>query len=742
MKAVLFDVDGTLVDTVDLHAESWVRTFRHIGHEVPFEAVRAQIGKGGDQLMPVFLAEDVVDRRGKEMEAFRKDLYMSELIHRARPFPGVAALFRHLRADGRRIILASSGKPEELDHYKKLLGIEGLVDAATTSDDAERSKPFPDIFLAALDGLPADQAIVVGDSPYDAEAAGKAGLRTIGLLCGGSRSRGPARRRLRRALPRPGGAAGAPRRLAPGAGLSAMAAWWQGAVIYQVYPRSFQDSDGDGVGDLPGIAARLDHLLHLGVDALWISPFYPSPMADFGYDVADHCDVDPVFGRLADFERLVAAAHDRGLRVILDYVPNHTADTHPWFVASRASRTGPKRDWYIWRDPAPDGGPPNNWLSEFGGSAWTLDAATGQYFYHAYLPQQPDLNWRNPAVQAAMLDVLRFWLERGVDGFRVDAIHHLIEDAAFRDNPPNPDWRPDQSPARRLIRARTMDQPELQPAIAAMRRITDAYPGERLLIGEAWLPIDRLIAYYGEGGTGFHLPFNFHLITTPWQAGAIAGLICRYEAALPEGAWPNWVLGNHDRSRIVSRIGPEQARIAAMLLLTLRGTPTIYQGEELGLTDVPIPPALVRDPWEKRVPGLGLGRDPVRTPMPWEDAPQAGFTTGTPWLPLGEDHAALSVAAQAHDPWSMLSLYRELLMLRRREAALSLGPIMAVAAAGDVLRYERQDPQDGRRLLVALNLGGTAQPLEARGTPLLSTQGDYGSPRRLRPHEGLVVELD
>jgi alpha-glucosidase len=520
-----------------------------------------------------------------------------------------------------------------------------------------------------------------------------------------------------------------------------MPPWWQGAVIYQVYPRSFQDSDGDGVGDLPGIVARLDHLTALGVDAVWISPFYPSPMADFGYDIADHCDVDPVFGRLADFDALIAAAHARELRVILDYVPNHTADTHPWFQASRASRTGPKRDWYVWRDPAPDGGPPTNWLSEFGGPAWTFDPVTGQYYYHAYLPQQPDLNWRNPEVQDAMLAVLRFWLDRGVDGFRVDAIHHLIEDACLRDNPPNPDWAPGQSPARRLLRSRTMDQPEVQSAIAAMRRVSNAYPGQRLLIGEAYLPIDRLMAYYGEALGGFHLPFNFHLLSTPWQAEPIAALIRRYEAALPEGAWPNWVLGNHDRSRVASRLGAAQARTAAMLLLTLRGTPTIYQGEELGLTDVPIPPDRVQDPWEKRVPGLGLGRDPVRTPMPWGEGPGGGFTTGTPWLPIGEDHRAASVAAQAGDPGSMLGLYRALLALRRREPALALGAIAAVAAEGDVLRYERLDAATGRRLLVLLNLGGTEQGLDQGGTPLLSTHGTPPAAGRLRPHEGLVLEI-
>jgi alpha-glucosidase len=407
-------------------------------------------------------------------------------------------------------------------------------------------------------------------------------------------------------------------------------------------------------------------------------------MADFGYDVSDYTGIDPVFGSLDDFDRLVVAAHSRGLRVILDYVPNHSSDQHPWFVESRSSRTNQKRDWYVWRDPAPDGGPPNNWLSEFGGGAWTFDSATGQYWYHAYLPEQPDLNWRNPEVRAAMLDALRFWLDRGVDGFRVDAIHHLIEDAAFRDNPPNPDWKPGMSPARRVVRARTMDLPEVHDAVAAMRRVADGYPGDRVLIGEAYLPIDRLMAYYGADLSGFQLPFNFHLLSTPWRAREIGALVERYEAALPPGAWPNWVLGNHDRSRVASRLGPAQARVAAMLLLTLRGTPTIYQGEEIGMQDVPIPPERVQDPWERNVPGLGLGRDPVRTPMQWDAAKNAGFThaEAEPWLPLAPDYAAINASAQSADPRSMLSLYRALLALRRAEPALSVGSYVPVEGGG------------------------------------------------------------
>jgi alpha-glucosidase len=523
-------------------------------------------------------------------------------------------------------------------------------------------------------------------------------------------------------------------------------AWWQEGVVYQIYPRSFQDSNGDGVGDLPGIAARLDYLAWLGVDALWISPIFPSPMADFGYDVADYCDIDPLFGTLADFDRLIVAARERGIKIILDYVPNHTSDRHPWFIESRSSRDNPKRDWYVWRDPRPDGSPPSNWLSEFGGPAWTFDTATGQFYYHAYLKEQPDLNWRNKRVREAMLRVLHFWFERGVDGFRVDAIHHLIESEEPRDNPADPEWREGMSPARKVIRAYTMDQPEVHEAIAAMRRVLDAYD-DRLLIGEAYLPIDRLMDYYGDDLTGFHLPFNFHLITTPWDPAQIAALVADYEAALPAGAWPNWVLGNHDRPRVASRIGREQARVAAMLLLTLRGTPTIYQGEELGLTDVPIPPELARDPWERNVPGLGLGRDPARTPMPWDGGPNAGFTTGRPWLPIGADNAAANAAAQRNDSASMLSLYRSLLAIRRREPALSVGTYAPVAATDAVLAYERRHA--GRRLLIALNFTPEPQPFDRGGRPLsllLSTCLDRSRPVAaastvLRAHEGVIVAM-
>jgi alpha-glucosidase len=310
--------------------------------------------------------------------------------------------------------------------------------------------------------------------------------------------------------------------------------WWKRGIVYQIYPRSFQDSNGDGIGDLKGIRQRLDYLAWLGVDAIWISPIYTSPMADFGYDVADYCGIDPIFGTIEDFDRLVEDAHARGLKLILDFVPNHTSDRHPWFAESRSSRTDPKRDWYIWRDAAPDGSPPNNWISNFGGPAWEWDEATGQYYHHAFLKEQPDLNWRNPEVRSAMYDALRFWLDRGVDGFRVDVIWHLIKDAAFRDNPPNPAYQPNQAEINRFLQVHSADQPEVHEVVSEMRRVLEEYP-ERVLIGEIYLPLERLVAYYGQDLAGAHLPFNFQLIHTAWNAREIAALIDEYEAAVPAG---------------------------------------------------------------------------------------------------------------------------------------------------------------------------------------------------------------
>jgi len=514
--------------------------------------------------------------------------------------------------------------------------------------------------------------------------------------------------------------------------------WWQSGVIYQIYPRSFQDTNGDGVGDLPGIERRLDYLAELGVDAIWISPIFPSPMVDFGYDVADYTGIHAMFGSLADFDRLLAAAHARGLKLLLDFVPNHSSDQHPWFLESRSSRTNPKRDWYIWRDPAPDGGPPNNWISDFGGPAWQYDELTGQYYYHAMLREQPDLNWRNPDLRAAMLDAMRFWFDRGVDGFRIDILWHMIKHAEFPANPVNPDWRPGMPQMNQVLQVHSTDQPEVFEIVAEMRALADRY-GERVLVGEIYLPVERLMAYYGKDGEGVHLPFNFQLIDAPWNARALHKMVQDYEAALPSRGWPNWVLGNHDRPRIATRVGEAQARVAAMLLLTMRGTPTIYYGDELGLTDVSIPAEQVQDPRELREPGLGFGRDPARTPMPWDRSPNAGFTTAEPWLPLNLDWHNRNAAAETDDRGSMLSLHRDLLRLRRTHPALSIGDVRLLEADGDVLAYERSDGRN--RIVIALNLGHQPHRVDLpEGEVLLTTTGLY-EPSRLAPDQGVVIAV-
>jgi oligo-1,6-glucosidase/alpha-glucosidase len=518
--------------------------------------------------------------------------------------------------------------------------------------------------------------------------------------------------------------------------------WWERGVVYQVYPRSFQDSDGDGVGDLHGIEQRLDYIAALGVDAIWLSPIFPSPMADFGYDVADYCGIEPMFGLLEDFDRLLAAAHARGLKLLLDFVPNHSSDRHPWFVESRASRESPKRGWYTWRDAKADGSPPNNWVSDFGGSAWTWDEATGQYYLRAFLPEQPDLNWRNPELKAAMLDVLRFWFGRGVDGFRVDVLWHIVKAEGLPDNPLNPDWRPGFNERDQVIQLHSTDQPEAHEISAEMRAIADEY-GDRVLIGEIVLPNDRLARWHGAPDKPqVHLPFNFALVENAWRAETLGPLIAAYEASIPQWGWPNWVIGSHDAPRIAARIGEAQARVAMMMLLTLRGTPTLYQGDELAIGAVEIPPDRVRDPRELRQPGIGLGRDPSRTPMAWDASPNAGFSTAEPWLPLHADWGTRNVAAQEADEDSMLTLTRALLRLRRQEPALSVGNYLPVASSDNQLAYTRTAGDS--RVLVALNLGETAaaMPEAAHGAELLlSTLAGERDGDTLRGNEGLIVRL-
>lgn len=529
-----------------------------------------------------------------------------------------------------------------------------------------------------------------------------------------------------------------------------MNAWWQKGIVYQIYPRSFQDSNGDGVGDLPGIQQRLDYLSWLGVTALWISPVYPSPMADFGYDVSDYKDIHPLFGSLADMDNLIDAAHERGLKIILDFVPNHSSHQNPWFVESRSSRDNSKRDWYIWRDPAPDGGPPNNWLAHFGGeSAWEWDEKTGQYYLHLFLPEQPDLNWRNPQVREAMLDVMRFWFDRGVDGFRVDVSYMVMKDSDFRDNPPAPDWQPGMDPFRRLILKYSQNQPENHEFNRWLRATADEYEN-KVLIGEIYLPIPELVAHYGQQDE-FHLPFNFHLILTDWNATAIQDVIVRYEAALPPGAWPNWVLGNHDQHRFASRVGPEQARLGMMLLLTLRGTPTVYYGDEIGMEDGEIPPEKIQDPAEINAPGLGLGRDPERTPMQWDDSPNAGFCPQNvePWLPVADNFKHINVARQTGQSDSMLRFTQTLIGLRQQTPALNVGQYGLLACDGDLLYFTRRDAD--AEYLVVLNFAPEARdwslpPEMGRGEILLSTTMRDEKPIRegritLEGYEGVLLRL-
>lgn len=527
--------------------------------------------------------------------------------------------------------------------------------------------------------------------------------------------------------------------------------WWQTGVVYQIYPRSYQDSNNDGIGDLKGIIRRLDHLHWLGIDAIWISPIFPSPMADFGYDVSDYTNIHPIFGDLSDFDELLAAVHARGMKLLLDLVPNHTSHQHPWFLSSRSSRKDPKRDWYIWKDPKPDGSPPNNWLSVFGGSAWEWDETTQQYYYHSFLKEQPDLNWRNPDVQEAMFNVMRFWLDKGVNGFRVDVLWFIFKDEQLRNNPPNPDFAQHMPDYEQLLPVYSTDQPEVQEITRRMRGILEEYEDARVLIAEVYLPIRELMAYYGADNKGAHLPFNFLLLSLPWDALQIAATIDQYEGALPSQSWPNWVLSNHDRPRITSRVGAEQARIAAMLLLTLRGTPTIYYGDEIGMRDVAIPFEEIVDPQGLNMPDKNLSRDPARTPMQWDTGKNAGFTEDKPWLRLDKAYARMNVLEQREDRHSILRLYRRLISLRRKEPALATGSYRTIYADTQILAFTRQQEGcDG--FLIVLNLThrpGYFRPQDFtfRGTVELSASRESEGSKisdmiSLDGDEGLVIRLE
>ncbi len=525
--------------------------------------------------------------------------------------------------------------------------------------------------------------------------------------------------------------------------------WWQDAVFYQIYPLSFADSNDDGFGDLEGIISKLDYLSEtLGVDAIWLSPFFRSPMADWGYDVSDHTDVDPIFGDLATAKRLFEEIHKRDMKVIVDYLMNHTSLEHAWFTESRSSRDDPKRDWYVWRDPKPDGSAPNNWVSVFSGPAWTLDPETGQYYRHTFLAHQPDLNWRNPEVREAMFDVARFWLDLGVDGFRVDAAHQMMKDPRERDNPPAPGDRPrpwkDMGEYDYFIHLYDFGHPDVHQAHREFQAVLDEYPNQPFAIGEIHIfDLPEWATYYGE-----HLdqivPFNFHLMVTPWEAETVRATVESVLWHVPNGGWTNWLLGNHDEIRLATRVGNLNARLGAMLLLTLRGTPFLYYGDELGLPETRVGAEDGRDPWGANVPYLS--RDGCRTPMQWDDTENAGFCLSTPWLPLDPDQKGLNVAAEIDDPGSMLSLYRSLIGYRRANPALREGKYLTNQVSNeDVFVYERFT--DDQRFLVALNMSDQLQLIAIEeGTVVLSTSQADG--RQVGPEglflgrrEGVIVEV-
>ena len=499
--------------------------------------------------------------------------------------------------------------------------------------------------------------------------------------------------------------------------------WWQTAVGYQIYPRSFCDTTGNGIGDLDGIRRHLGHIADLGVDAVWLSPFFPSPMADYGYDVADFCGVDPLFGDLATFDALVAEAHASGLRVIIDWVPNHTSVEHPWFVESRSSRVNPKRDWYQWRDPGPDGGPPNNWIESLTfGPAWTFDETTGQYYLHCFLPEQPDLNWGTPAVVAAMHDTLRFWLDRGVDGFRMDVVHLIGKDPALPDEPDE---------VAGLPHTVLNHRPETHELLRGIRTLLDSYDGDRMAVGEVYLlDTDLVAAHYGNDDE-LHLCFNFPPLYAPFEADAWRAQIATTTRAHDaRGAWPTWVLSNHDNPRHATRYGDERAaRAAAVLLLTLRGTPFLYAGEEFGLTDAVVPEDRRHDP---------AGRDGCRAPIPWDGGPTHGWATADPWLPWPPDADRCNVATQRDDPASMLALYRALLSLRRREPALHTGEQRVHADGGPVLVYDRTT--DGATFTVAVNMSADPATVAIDGALALSSvAGRATFDGSLAPYEAVIV---
>jgi alpha-glucosidase len=474
------------------------------------------------------------------------------------------------------------------------------------------------------------------------------------------------------------------------------ASWWRDGVLYQIYPRSFADADGDGIGDLRGILARLDHLQWLGINGIWLNPTMPSPNDDWGYDVADYTGVHPDLGTLDDLDALVAGARERGMRVLLDLVPNHTSDRHAWFVDALSGRDARYRDYYVWADPAPGGGPPNNWESNFGGSAWQFHEPTGQYYLNNFLPTQPDLNWWNDEVRDAFDDILRFWFDRGVAGFRIDVCHAIIKDRELRDDPA---VKPDDHPEvrkRALKQVFSMNRPEVHDVLRRWRSLADDFDPARILVGETYvLDLDTLIPYYGNGDDELNLAFNFLFVHADLDAAELRAVVEGVEKRLPAGAWPVYTGSNHDAGRLTTRWArddPRRARAALLMLLSLRGTPFLYYGDELALPEVPTDFETALDPVARRTGDPSRNRDVCRTPMPWSDEPGGGFTSdgATPWLPFGDLHA-VNVAAQREDPDSTLHLVRDLIALRKANRDLTAGAYATLPAPHGAWAWRRGD---------------------------------------------------
>ena len=519
--------------------------------------------------------------------------------------------------------------------------------------------------------------------------------------------------------------------------------WWQGAAIYQIYPRSFADSNGDGIGDLRGIERRLDHAASLGVDCVWISPFFTSPMRDFGYDVADYCGVDPIFGTLADFDAVVARAHALGLKLIIDQVYSHSSDRHPWFQESRASRGNARAEWYVWADAKADGSPPNNWQSVFGGPSWTWDARRGQYYLHNFLPQQPDLNLHNPDVQDAMLDVARFWLDRGVDGFRFDAVNFAMHDPDLRDNPPAEPGGKRTRPFDFQQHVYNQSHPAIIDFLERVRKIVDSYGGRFALAEVGGERALQEMREYTAAAERLHSAYGFDFLYADRLTPALVAQSAEQWPATADVGWPSWAFENHDSPRAIPRWydGEHRAtfgRCKMLLLACLRGSIIVYQGEELGLTQVDVPFEKIQDPEAIANWPQTLNRDGARTPMPWNaEGPGHGFTSGEPWLPFGNNHAALAVDAQERDPDSLLAFTRAVIRLRNATPALRLGTLEIVEAGRQKLVFERAF--GGQRLRCTFNLSESEAPLGRHNGALLTVGNVLAD--ALGPYAALIEEI-